>query len=96
MFKPNKDQTSLERAQLLAIRALRFLSEDEDRLNTFLTQSGLGIENLRLAAESEHFLAAVLDYICSDEALLESLSTETQLSPQDFFTASQYFHRDEF
>ncbi|MFC0283575.1 DUF3572 domain-containing protein [Camelimonas abortus] len=54
----------------LAIRALAWLAGDADRLGDFLVMSGLTVDRLRAAASRPEFLAAVLEHLLQDEALL--------------------------
>jgi len=69
-------------AESIAIRGLGFLAADSDRLGRFLAVTGLGPDNLRSAAGDPGFLASVLDYIASDEALILSLAAELHLKPE--------------
>jgi hypothetical protein len=68
-------------AEDIAIRALGFLASDPERLDRFLSFTGLGPENLRAAAQTPGFLASVLDYVASDESLLMALAGNLGLSP---------------
>lgn len=65
-----------------AIEALGWLAGDENRLERFLSLSGLGPQNLRKAAAEPRFLAAVLDYLASDEALLVAFARDNAKSPE--------------
>lgn len=70
-------------AETLALEALAFLAEDEDRLMRFLGQSGLEGRDLKALAGAPETLAAVLDYLLADEALAkafcEASGTEARL-----------------
>jgi hypothetical protein len=66
----------------LAVAALGFLAAEPDRLSRFLALSGLGPENLRAAASAPGFLAAVLDYLLSDEPLLLGFTAEQGVAPE--------------
>ncbi len=66
-----------------AIEALAWLAADEHRLERFLALSGLGPQNLRKAADEPRFLAAILDYLASDEALLVGFARDSARSPED-------------
>jgi len=59
-----------EVAEVLAIQALGFIAEDEERLGRFLALTGMGPAEIREAARERHFLAGVLDYVNGDEELL--------------------------
>ena len=81
---PNK-----ENAKHLAIEALAQLAADPEKLSGFLALSGIGPENLRVAAKSPGFLQGVLDYICSDEALLREIATANGRTPEELDRARQ-------
>ena len=71
---PRKVNAELSTGKLfgesVAIAALGFLAAEAARLERFLACRGLGPHNLREAAADAGFLAAVLDYVASDERLL--------------------------
>jgi hypothetical protein len=96
MFSPKKRQVGHELAQELAVCALSFLAQDEDRLNAFLTDTGLGIDDLREAAGSPQFFSALLDHITGDDALVLGLAAEANVPPESIIGAAQYFRKDEF
>ena len=66
-----------------AIEALGWLANDDERLERFLAVSGLGPQNLRQAAAEPGFLAAVLDYLASHEALLVDFARESGRRPEE-------------
>jgi hypothetical protein len=68
-------------AEDIAIRALGFLASDPERLDRFLSFTGLGPDNLRAAAQAPGFLVSVLDHLASDESLLMALAGNLGLSP---------------
>ena len=73
---------SEEAAQSLAIEALGFLASDMERLEPFLSLSGLDPSRLREAAAQPGFLPGVLDYICSNERLLLAFAGECGCGPE--------------
>ncbi|MFZ1962047.1 MAG: DUF3572 family protein [Roseiarcus sp.] len=75
----------------VAIAALGFLAADAARLQRFLAVSGLGPHNLRQAAADAGFLAAVLDYVASDERLLIAFAASEGLDPARIARARQSF-----
>jgi hypothetical protein len=75
--------TDLEGATATAIEALAWLAGDENRLERFLAISGLGPQNLRKAAAESRFLAAILDYLASDEALLVGFARDAARNPEE-------------
>jgi hypothetical protein len=70
------------RAAEVAIAALGFLADDSERLERFLSLSGLGPHNLREAARQASFLAAVLDYVTGDEKLLIAFASREGQRPE--------------
>jgi hypothetical protein len=74
-------EESREAAEILAIKALIFLAADPERALRFAALSGLSIENLRAAAETPHFLAAVLDHLATDESLLLAFAANCDVDP---------------
>ena len=57
-------------AEVLALRALAWIAEDEDRLASFLALTGAGPTDLRDLAQDQAFLAGLLDHLLSDDALV--------------------------
>lgn len=68
-------------AEELAVKALIFLAADEERTRRFTDISGLGLENLRAAAELPNFLAGILDYLAADESLLLAFAANSSIDP---------------
>ena len=73
---------SADSARSLAVGALAFIAADSDRLNRFLSLTGLGPDNLRTAAADPAFLDSVLDYLVGDEALLVDFAADAGLKPE--------------
>ena len=71
-----------EIAESLAIDALGFLAQDDERLGRFLAASGMGPEMIRRAAADPSFLAGVLDHIVSDEPLLIAFAQHASMDPR--------------
>jgi hypothetical protein len=81
--------TNPDSAQSTAVAALRFLASDRERLERFLSVTGLGPHNLRGAAADPGFYGSVLDYLIAGEPLLLAFAAEAGLSPQDIMRAHQ-------
>jgi hypothetical protein len=77
-----KSLTSQKEGEGLAVSALGFLAQEPDRLSRFLDICGLGPHNLRAAAADPRFLAAVLDYLLSDEPLLIGFAQAEGVAPE--------------
>jgi uncharacterized protein DUF3572 len=76
-------QLAQDRAEALAIQALTFIAGDSERLGRFLAVTGIGPAEIRAAAGEPGFLAGVLEYMASDERLIEAFATEAGLDPGD-------------
>jgi len=66
-----------------AVQALTYLAADESRLTRFLALIGLDPGTIRASAGSPGFLAAVLDHVAGDEALLLGLAQATAVARDD-------------
>lgn len=72
-----------EAAQVLALQALAWLAADEDRIGPFLAQSGIALGELRSRAGEAEVLAAVLDFLLGDEALVLGFAAEAGIKPEE-------------
>ena len=70
-----------EVAGIVAIQALSFLASDPERLGQFLSESGIGPQNLRTSAADPKFLAGVLDFILRDDATVKAFAGVSKLTP---------------
>jgi hypothetical protein len=68
-------------AESLAVEALAFIAADAERLARFLALTGIGPDNVRVAARDSGFLAAVLDYLAADDALLLAFAEQAGRNP---------------
>ena len=59
-----------EIAETLALRVLAWLAEDDERLAGFLAATGAGPDDIARFAAEPGFLAAVMDYLLSADALV--------------------------
>ncbi|MBX9738624.1 MAG: DUF3572 domain-containing protein [Beijerinckiaceae bacterium] len=82
-------KTGSEDAAGLAIAGLTYLAGEPERLDRFLALSGLDHGSLRAAASEPGFLAAILDHISSDEALITGLAAEIGRDPADIAAARE-------
>jgi hypothetical protein len=74
-------------AEALAIEGLGFLASDMERLEPFLSLTGLDPRNLRAAAADPGFLAGVLDHIAGSEKLLVAFADQNGRNPADIARA---------
>jgi len=84
-----RQSVSPEFGRSLAAAALAFLANGPERLNRFLSLTGLGPHNLRDAAEDPAFHESVLEYMLADEELLLRFATDSNLEPETIALAHQ-------
>lgn len=82
-------------AEEIAILALSFLAGDTQRLERFLSLSGLTPENLRVDAASPLLLAAVLEHLMNDEALLLTFAANAAVDPARVAAARDVLQAEE-
>ncbi len=71
-----------DEAETIALRALGFMAEDEDRIGAFMAETGISPDDLRDSATSAVILTAVLDYLTRDESLLLMFSANADIQPE--------------
>ncbi len=70
-----------ESAETLALKAMAYVASDEQRLTGFMALSGTNLADLRDRADDPEVLAAVLDYLLSDEANLLAFCELEDIDP---------------
>nr|WP_321459438.1 DUF3572 domain-containing protein [uncultured Cohaesibacter sp.] len=78
---------TMEAAEAIGIQALVFLSSDSELLGRFLALSGLDPSAIRDVASEPSFLAAVLDFLLSDDSLILTFANNNALAPEEVVTA---------
>ena len=73
-----------EQAEAQALDGLRFLAERPDDFAHFLAVGGLSPEDVAARAGDPELLAALIDFLRSDEALAEAYCREAALTPEAF------------
>jgi len=63
-----------EAAETVGLKALAHIAADADLLMRFLTISGLELGDLRRRAGEPELLAAVLDFVLSDDVISQSFA----------------------
>ncbi len=69
-------------ASELALLALAFLAQDEERVGRFLALTGLDPGEIRARLGDSGFHLAVLDHLAGDEALLVAFAEAESLPPE--------------
>jgi hypothetical protein len=68
---------------MLAVQALGFIAEDDDRLGRFIASTGIAVQSIREAAREPNFLAGVLEHILADETLLIAFADSAGINPAE-------------
>jgi hypothetical protein len=77
----------MERPDGVALRAVGFMAGDPAALDRFLAGSGLSAAELDQRPIPPRHLAAVLDFIIGDEAVLLAFSRRVELPPEAAYEA---------
>ena len=80
--RPKPARVTQDQAFEMAIKALSWLAADPERLERFLSLTGIGQDQIRSAAQEPGFLGAVLDHLCADEATLLAFCSEAEARPE--------------
>jgi hypothetical protein len=75
--------------EAVALTAFDRLVAEPERLERFMAMTGLLPSTIRQAAGEPGFMAAVLDHVSGDEALLLAVAAESGLDPQAIEHARQ-------
>ena len=70
-----------EAAEMLAIQALAFIAEEAERLDLFLSTTGIAAAEIRAAAREPGFLAGVLEHMLAHEILLIAFADSAGINP---------------
>ena len=81
------DNKLLPDAELLAVRALEWLSTSPDMMVRFLAATGLAPEDVAGMADGPEGLAAVLDFILSEDDLVLGLAEALKIPPEHVVAA---------
>lgn len=79
----------LETAEMIALQAVAFITGDPTQCARFLAVTGGHLADLKAKLGEAETLAAVLDYLLEDEALLLVFASHAALPPNDIAVASQ-------
>jgi hypothetical protein len=82
---------SQEEAEILAIRALGFVADDDNRLARLIALTGLSADDLRQRATDPDFLGALLDFLLEDERMLMDFVARTGIRPEAPYAARRRF-----
>ena len=71
----------------MALKVLGFLAREDAALDRFLALSGIHPQELRERADDPFLLAAVVDFLLADDALLTGFAEEEGLDPKNVHQA---------
>jgi len=74
-------------AEILAINALTFLAQSPEDLDRFVTLSGIAPTDLRARAGDPEILAAVLDFMLSDDSRVTGFCEAIAIDPRELHAA---------
>jgi hypothetical protein len=81
------DSARQEAATSLAIAALTFIAGEPERLDRFLTLTGVDPGDIRTAAREPGFLLGVLEHLAGDETLLIAFANQNDIDPDEVLRA---------
>lgn len=79
---PRNSHISDSDAQVIALKALAFLVSDSDRIDRFVSVTGIAPESIRARAAEVGFLGAVLEHFRSDQPLLLTFAESAGIDPE--------------
>jgi hypothetical protein len=82
-----KTPDNAEEPQIIALKALAFLADDDERLSYFLVSTGMDLQDLKEHAGDMNVLAGLLDHILADENLLLDFASTASLKPESILRA---------
>jgi Protein of unknown function (DUF3572) len=82
-----KTPDNTEQPQVIALKALAYLANDDERLSYFLVSTGMDLQDLKEHAGDMNVLAGLLDHILADENLLLDFAGTACLRPESILRA---------
>ena len=73
---------SREEAEILAVRALGFLAQHQERMEGFVRMTGVAVDDLKDHMSDPGYLGAVLDYLLADERYLLAFTDRIGIAPE--------------
>ncbi len=71
----------------IALKYITYLASDDDKLAAFCSQSGLGLDDLRLRLAEPAFQGFLLDILLQDESELLAFAAENNMRPEAIMLA---------
>ena len=77
-----ESRPQLQSAETVALQALGWIVDEDDRMGRFMALAGLTVAELRVRASEPEFLGGVLDFVLENEALLVEFAGSVGLKPE--------------
>ena len=74
-------------AETLALKALAFLAHSQEEIDRFVALSGVAPADLRARADEPEILAAVLDFLLTDDTRVTGFCEEAGIDPRELHAA---------
>lgn len=74
-------------AETLALKALAFLAHSPEDIDRFVALSGVAPADLRARADEPEILAAVLDFLLTDDTRVTGFCEEAGIDPRELHAA---------
>lgn len=74
-------------AETLALKALAFLAHSPEDIDQFVALSGVAPADLRARADEPEILAAVLDFLLTDDTRVTGFCEEAGIDPRELHAA---------
>jgi len=75
------------KAETLALKALAYLAQSDEEMERFVALSGVTPANLRARAGDPEILAAVLDFILTDDGRVAGFCESVEIGPTELQAA---------
>tara|TARA_R110002096_G_scaffold7102_4_gene31500 strand:- start:23621 stop:23905 length:285 start_codon:yes stop_codon:yes gene_type:complete len=76
-------------AEIIGLKALEWLAQEDDLLMTFLSSSGADINDVKVGAKDPAFLGSVLDFILMDDEWVKGFCMAETMEFTDPYMARQ-------
>lgn len=92
-MKGKREEYEFQSTQLIAVKSLAYLSEFDEHLNHFHSETGFDQKDISCLIDNPDFLGGVLDFIMQNESLLLAFSASEEIEPRQIQEAQNFFTR---
>ena len=94
-MRSTSGKVTLEEAERVAVSAITFLTEDQNRISQFFELTGLTPSAMTSSTGRRDLFRAILEYLLSDESLLLTFAANIGLDPSIVQHAHQALDMDQ-